>query len=181
MEIPSKAPIQEGFKMPRLNEIDKKPPEFMKAIKEFVECPKGFFLIAGKNGNGKTFTARAIYEHFYHPHGDNKFFKQADLNIKWQQDFTKWGSTEYLLQELVKAPLLVLDDIGTRKPTEAFMDFLYLIADKRYDFQDSCGTIITTNLNANSMREIFGDAFVSRVASGICVRHDGEDRRINKF
>jgi DNA replication protein DnaC len=61
------------------------------------------------------------------------------------------------------------------------MDFLYWIADQRYENRDTQGTIITTNLNAQSMREIMGDAFTSRVASGICIRHDGPDRRADKF
>lgn len=167
--------------MPKLSEINEKSPEFMQAVKNFVNLPKGFFLIAGKNGNGKTFTARAIYEHFFHPQGDNKFWNSADLTIKWQDTYAQWGSTKYLLDEIVKAPLLVLDDVGTRKPSDAFMDFLYIIADKRYNLKHACGTIITTNHNSDSLRAMMGDAFVSRVASGVCIRHDGPDRRESKF
>lgn len=172
-----------GFKkyMPKLSEINEKPPQFMEAIHRFVGAPKGFFLIAGKNGNGKTFSARAIYEHFWHPQGDNKWWNQVDLNMKWQDVYAEYKTTNHFLKDLINAPLLVLDDIGTRKPSEAFMDFLYAIADKRYTSKDTCGTIITTNLNSISMREMFGDAFVSRVASGMCIRHDGPDRRTANF
>lgn len=167
--------------MPKISDINGKPAEFMKAVNDFVANPKGFLLFAGKNGNGKTFSARAIYERFWHPHGDNQWWSQADLNMKWQEGIAQYKSANYLLQELVKAPLLVLDDIGTRKPSDGFMDFLYVIADKRYDSRDKCGTIITTNLNALTLRALFGDAFVSRVASGVCVRHDGPDRRAANF
>ncbi len=167
--------------MPGLEEINEKPPEFMKAIHDFMVCPRGYFLIAGKNGNGKTFASRAIYQRLSHPTGDNLWWNQADLNMKWQELLAEFKSVKYFLEDIIKAPLLVLDDIGTRKPSEGFMDFLYVIADKRYNARDKCGTIITTNLNAKSMREMFGDAFVSRVASGICVRHDGPDRRCNNF
>lgn len=162
---------------PKLSEINDKPEDYMKHVNEFVANPKGFLLIAGKNGNGKTFTAEAIYGRFYNPCNDNMFWNQADLKMKWQSLYAKYGSTDYFLQEILKAPLLVLDDIGTTRPTEAFMEFLYIIADKRHKQKHTQGTIITTNLNSQSMRESFGDAFVSRVASGRCVRHDGPDRR----
>lgn len=167
--------------MSKLTEINEKPPEFLKAVHDFLAKPFGFLLIAGKNGNGKTFAAQALFEHFWHPHGDNKFWTQADLNMKWHEVLAQYKNANYFLKELSSAPLLVLDDIGTRKPSEGFMDFLYALADKRYSSRGTFGTIITTNLNATTMREQFGDAFVSRVASGICVRHDGPDRRCMKF
>lgn len=167
--------------MPKLTEIDGKTPEFMKAIGTFVFNPKGFLLIAGSNGNGKTFAAKAIYDYFWHPHSDNKFWNQADLKIKWQDTIAGAKTLSFILHDIVQAPLLVLDDIGTSRPTEAFMEFLYIISDKRNDLKDTHGTIITTNLNSQSMRDMFGDAFVSRVASGICVRNDLPDRRPNLF
>ncbi len=165
--------------MPILSEIDQKPEEFMQALKDFVGCPRGYLLLAGKNGNGKSFSARAIFDHFRHL--DNQFWNQAALNMKWQEYHIQYHDTSYLLNEILKAPLLVLDDIGTRKPSDAFMDFLYTIADQRYENRGNFGTIITTNLNTQTMREMMGDAFVSRVSSGICVRNDGPDRRSNKF
>ena len=97
--------------------------------------------------------------------------------MKWQRLYAEYGNTDYFFNQIVKAPLLVLDDIGTTSPTEVFLEFLYAIANKRDETRHTHGTIITTNLNSSSMREMFGDAFVSRVASGRCVRHDGPDRR----
>lgn len=181
--IPSKAPTQELFNniMPKLNEINDKPEEYMRHVKEFVANPKGFFLIAGNNGNGKTFTAEAIFNSFWHPHSDNKFWNQADLKMKWLSMCAKIDGVEYLLKEIVAAPLLVLDDIGSSRPTEGFMEFIYIIADKRYKLKDTHGTILTTNLNSETMRGMFGDAFVSRVASGRRLRHDGPDRRLMIF
>jgi DNA replication protein DnaC len=149
----------------------------MQHVNDFVANPAGFFLISGKNGNGKTFTAEAIFGRFYHPWNDNAFWNQADLKMKWQTQYAQYSSTEYLFKEIVKAPLLVLDDVGTSRPTESFMEFLYMIADKRHKLKHTHGTIITTNLNSQAMRDMFGDAFLSRVASGRCVRHDGPDRR----
>jgi len=159
--------------MPQLTDINQKSEEFMAAVDKFVKRPRGFFLIAGKNGNGKSFTARCIFDHFLHQGNDHQFWNMAQLHMKYKKDHNEWGDTDYLLQNIVRAPLLVLDDVGTRKPSDSFMDFLYWIADQRYENKDNQATIITTNLNAQSMREVMGDAFTSRVASGICVRWDG--------
>lgn len=171
--------------MPSIKEIDQKSEEFMKAIHDFVANPRGYLVLAGKNGNGKTFAARAIFSYFHRGYDcnvpDNFFWNQATLNARWLSDFNEWGDTSYLLDELLRAPLLVLDDIGTRKPSDAFMDFLYCIADHRFEHRKNVGTIITTNLSTKAMREMMGDAFVSRVSSGINVRHDGPDRRKEEF
>lgn len=167
--------------MPLLSDINGKSEAFMEAVERFVDRPRGFFLIAGTNGNGKSFTARAIMDHFSHPSLDHQFWNMGILNLKWQDTYAEYGSTSYMLKEILKAPLLVLDDVGTRNPSTAFMDFLYCIADQRYENRDKKATIITTNLNAESMRKIFGDAFTSRVASGICIRWDGPDRRAEEF
>ncbi len=149
----------------------------MRHVKEFVANPTGFFLISGTNGNGKTFTAQAIYDWFWHPQSDNQFWNQSDLKMHWQEDYSKYGSTTYFFNQLANAPLLVLDDIGVIKPTDTFMEFLYGLSNKRDKLKNTHGTIITTNLNSVAMREMFGGAFLSRVASGRCVRHDGPDRR----
>lgn len=167
--------------MPKISDINQKSEEFMAAINKFIARPKGFLLIAGRNGNGKSFTAKALFECFNDPYMNKQFWNMAKLNMHWLKTYNEYGDTSYILSEILKAPLLVLDDVGTRKPSDAFMDFLYWIADQRYENRDTQGTIITTNLNSQGMREIMGDAFTSRVASGICVRWDGPDRRGEEF
>lgn len=169
--------------MPKLSEINDKPEEFLISLRNFVHNPHGFLLIAGSNGNGKSFASRAIFEHFDDPRIDNKFCRVAQLNMEWQKTFSEHGHTIHLLDHLIRSPLLVLDDLGVseRRPSDAFLDFLFCIADERYENREKLGTIITTNLNEKTMRQIMGDAFVSRVSSGICVRWDGPDRRGEKF
>jgi len=167
--------------MLKISDINGKSEEYMRHVHGFVANPTGFFLISGTNGNGKTFTAQAIFDHFYDPMGDNLFWNQEDLRMKWQSFYAKFGCTDYLLNQLINAPLLVLDDIGTTKPTEAFMGFLYVVANRREKLKSTHGTIVTTNLNSEDLGHVIGGAFLSRVACGRCVRHDGEDRRSYNF
>ncbi len=154
-------------------------------LEEFAISPRGFILLSGKNGTGKSYAAMAVYEEvtpFKLPFYDRDiayFLTQAELNILWQKDHKEFGHTLHLLEILSNTKLLILDDLGTRTPSDAFMDFLYEVSDNRFRDKETKGTIITTNLNMTDMREKFGDAFVSRVASGKCFRLEGKDRRFN--
>ena len=154
-------------------------------LENFCINPYGFILLSGRNGTGKSFSARAVYDRLArfklpaYDHDDALFITQVELNLQWSKQMQSNGDCLYLLDQLSNTKLLVLDDVGTRTPSEAFMDFLYAISDARFKNKDKVGTIITTNLTSSSMREKFGDAFVSRVASGCCFRLEGEDRRFN--
>ncbi len=165
-----------------LQDINQKP-EVIDFIKGYIRHPLGFLLLSGTNGTGKTFTAMTIYEAispFKLPDYDSDialFMTQAEINMKFTKASMN-GDSGYFLDRVTSTKLLVIDDLGTRTPSDAFMDFLYLVADTRYAHKDRKGTIITTNMNADTMRDKFGNAFFSRVASGQCFRFDGKDRRI---
>jgi DNA replication protein DnaC len=172
--------------MPLLSDIDKKTPEQMQLIEKFALKPRGFMVLSGKNGTGKSFVAQAIYElhaPYKLPYYDKDvayFVTQAKLNSDWL-DQKHEGSVTEMLTRLKGTKLLIIDDLGTRTPTDAFMDFLFDLFDTRWNNRDKLGTIITTNLNSADMRLKFSDAIVSRIASGICMRFEGEDRRFMEF
>jgi len=169
-----------------MSEIDNKTPEQMEKIQAFARNPKGFLLLAGANGTGKSFVAEVIYQLHaryklpYYDMDEAFFINQASLNERWLREKSEGNSFE-LCDRLQKTKLLVLDDLGTRSPSDAFGEFLYAIIDYRWHSRDTLGTIITTNMTGKVTREKFGDAILSRIASGINIRFDGEDRRIIDF
>lgn len=172
--------------MSKFKEINGRTPEEMEKIVRFARKPLGFFLMAGANGTGKSFIAEAIYElhtPYKLPYYDKDiayFISQGDLNEQWLDAKFNGGSKE-ISDRLKGTKLLVIDDLGRKTPTDAFMEFIDSLIDSRWKNRDKLGTIITTNLNANQVRERLGDAFLSRVASGITMRFDGEDRRFLNF
>ena len=155
----------------------------IKELFEYSHCPKGFVLLAGSNGSGKSYAATAIYymnTSCRLPHHEDEgaiFISQSELNFKYLNCVSDHS---YDLSPYQRTKLLVIDDLGTRIPSSGFMDFLYAIIDYRWNQGNSIGTVITTNLNASTMRETFGDAFVSRMTSGIVKRWDHSDRRFQK-
>jgi len=172
--------------MPNLSEINNKTVEQMQLIEKFARTPLGFMVLSGKNGTGKSFIAKAIYELYapyklpYYDKDIAYFVTQSKLNSDWL-DQKQEGSATEMLTRLKGTKLLIIDDLGTRTPSDAFMDFLFDLFDTRWNNRNYLGTIITTNLNAEDMRLKFSDAITSRVASGICVRFEGQDRRFMEF
>lgn len=98
------------------------------------------------------------------------------MKHEWIASF-KENTTHHLLHKMKSTGLLVLDDVGITDPSKPYLDFLYAIIDHRSINSNDLGTIVTTNLNAKTFREHYGDAILSRVASGLVVRWDHEDRR----
>lgn len=153
--------------------------EVLRYLKAYSDNPSGFIIFSGTPGSGKTYAAKAVMNDILGALNEKIFFKQTELCELWLDEFTKWKTTKHLVEKFSQCKIFILDDVGTRKPTEAFSDFLYSVIDKRYESQSA--TILTTNLNSKQMREQFGDAFVSRAASGKCFRLENPDRRIEEF
>jgi DNA replication protein DnaC len=161
--------------------------EYCKAVdvmQEFIYNPIGCVLLAGLNGTGKTFLAKSVYNAIS-PHrlplynSDLAIFiTQSEMNMKWSGFIKKYGDADYYLTQLCNTKLLIIDDLAVvRAPSPAFLDFLFVIADSRYENRHAVGTIVTTNKSEQELLDGVGHAFVSRIAWDRCIRFDGEDRR----
>lgn len=69
---------------------------------------------------------------------------------------------EELIDEYGSVSLLVLDDLGSEKPTEWAESTLYLIIDRRN--RDDRWTIVTTNLSLGEIEQRIGARIASRLA-----------------
>jgi DNA replication protein DnaC len=160
-----------------------------KDLIEYANNPLGFLLLSGTNGSGKSYAAEAIYNantpmRLPSYISDRAIFiTQYELIEECQKEFSLYHNKSSLAEKHRETRLLVLDDIGVckRRPSDFFLDFLIGLIDHRWRYRGVLGTIITTNLNSIEMREIFGDSFVSRAASGIIKRWDHKDRRFHGF
>lgn len=166
-----------------MNDVNQ-PKHILDFLEFYSQNPYGFLLLYGKNGTGKSYAAMSIYKKispFTLPQYDHDiaiFISQADLNLKWSEE-NKNGDMTYFFDKYSKTKLLVLDDLGTRIPTEAFMDWIYNLIDYRSVNREELGTIITTNLGIEDITKHFGNAVMSRLRSGKIFKMDGKDRRAN--
>ncbi len=71
------------------------------------------------------------------------------------------GVTDMTLERCLTAPLLVLDDLGQQKASEWVTEQLYILINRRYEYQ--LPTIVTTNIPPKDWPMRWGGAIASRV------------------
>jgi DNA replication protein DnaC len=145
-------------------------------LKHFVIRHDAFLTIGGDNGVGKTYAAVAMLKEFYNVTKEIPIFVNiSNLYQTWKEDEEHRTDLKHKLR---RTNLLVLDDLGVREPTEAFLDFLYSVINNRYN--DMKGTLITTNLSSAEISECFGNRIYSRLLSGKLIKLDGNDLRLRQ-
>ncbi len=144
-------------------------------IGKYASDPLQPLVISGPNGTGKTHIACWILASYVQNHrGVGRFWNMSTLNIQWRSFCDQPRELLHFTVALSETPLLVLDDVGIRCPTDAYMDFIYQILNNRD--MAVLPTIMTTNLKAESFAERFGNAILSRI-NGYALTLEHADRR----
>lgn len=146
-------------------------------FKEWAKEPKGFVLLTGSSGRGKTYAACAamdVYRKNFKKAG--KFVNFSYLYLKWKDYIVDKRSELEIIRDFDHNNFLILDDVGIRTPSDAFLDFIYVLINERIEKNQA--TIVTTNLNSKQMSEKLGDALTSRLCSGKIIKFEGKDQRI---
>ncbi|MCP4901453.1 MAG: ATP-binding protein [bacterium] len=120
-----------------------------KAVREYVdlypETEKQGLLLMGPVGTGKTHLAVAALQELIEGKGVRGCFADfTSLVLEIQMTFGETGGSRELLQPLVEAELLVLDELGAGKTSQWVLDLLYYLVNRRY--LERRATIFTTNL-----------------------------------
>lgn len=105
-------------------------------------------LIMGPVGTGKTHLAVAALQQIMRekaPPVRGRFADFTSLVLEIQMTFDGSGSSREILEPLVEAELLVLDELGAGKTTPWVMDLLYYLVNTRY--LEGRVTIFTTNFS----------------------------------
>ena len=118
----------------------------VQACVEFARSPQGWLVLAGTNGCGKTHLAAAIAnEYVERTRTDVMFVVVPDLLDHLRAAFSPQSTTPYdrRFDEIKRAPLLVLDDLGTESATPWAREKLFQLLNFRYNAL--LPTVITTS------------------------------------
>ena len=140
-------------------------------VQEFVDLyPAGDkgLLLMGSVGTGKTHLAVAALQQIMNetrPPVHGRFADFTSLVLEIQMTFDGSGSSRAILEPLVEADLLVLDELGAGKTTQWVMDLLYYLVNTRY--LEGRITIFTTNFSdfPRNHEESLSDRVSQRIRS----------------
>jgi DNA replication protein DnaC len=116
----------------------------VKIARTFAESPDGWLTFTGTYGVGKTHLAAAIANHRVMQGQPALFIVVPDLLDHLRATFTPQSTITFdqRFEEVRRAPLLILDDLGTESATPWAREKLYQIFDYRYNAR--LPTVITT-------------------------------------
>ncbi len=132
----------------RRNELDRADSDNLKRALELAQSfaaePQGWLVFTGTYGCGKTHLASAIANERVRIGGSALFIVVPDLLDHLRATFNPQSSVRYdrRFDEVRRAPLLVLDDLGTESATAWAKEKLFQLLNHRYVAQ--MPTIITT-------------------------------------
>ena len=110
--------------------------EALRLCVEFVEQPHGWLVLTGSHGCGKTHLAAAIASEFVaRTARDVMFVTAPDLLDHLRASYSPQAATSYdrRFDEVKRAPLLVLDDLGTESATPWAREKLFQLLSYRYN------------------------------------------------
>lgn len=98
------------------------------AVMEMIRTGKGKIVIIGSNGAGKTLLGSLAVKAM-----GGKIYEMHEIAAMIRQSYTGNGKSELEIEkDLINLPLLVIDEIGRLKISEAVLDWFSYILNKRH-------------------------------------------------
>ncbi len=140
------------------------------------ETKKGLYFY-GHAGSGKTHLASAIGNKLMET-AKVRFVTAPEILLQIKKSFNTNINDEYL-DRLSYTELLMIDDLGSEKPTEWVQETLFVLIDRRYT--NYLPTIFTSNFSLDQLKERLGYRIASRIAEmSEVVELKASDYRIRK-
>lgn len=156
----------------------------MDFVKNFESDKEQNLYFSGPTGVGKTFMASCIAIELMSK-GYVVLYQSAPLlfnaiSEQRQRFFKEDATQDSIYDQIMKAELLIIDDLGTEPPSAARYADLLTILNSRLNKAGKrpCRTIISTNIDAKYLGDYYDERIVSRIAGSYDMyRFAGEDIR----
>jgi len=141
---------------------------------KFVTAPRGFILMQGDPGTGKTYAAMAMCELFTRKSKFCIFTTQKQMSNNWLNSLG--DPLNNFVSSVTLVQLLVVDDFGTGEVNPKFLEFFMDVINTRMQW-DNRGTVMTTNLDSKKFATFCGEALSDRINTGQQFYFKGKTRR----
>ena len=123
------------------------------AAKRYAEEPRGWLVLTGNSGSGKTHLAAAIANHCIGLKVRTFFMVVPDLLDHLRSTFGPNSEVTYdeLFEQVRNVPLLILDDLGAQSSSPWAAEKLFQVLNHRFNAQ--LPTVITTNVPLDRLDE----------------------------
>lgn len=133
-------------------------------IRELATCTfvrdKETIIVIGPSGVGKSHLAQALGHEALRRGYEVLFYRTYHL-FQWIQAGRGDGSHSKRMAQVIKVPLLILDDFGLQSLTELQQADLYEVICERYE---KAATIITSNRDFGEWQEVFNNPLIGSAA-----------------
>jgi len=136
-------------------------------------------VLSGLNGVGKTYLAALLTKCAWQFCDFPGLLVSADeLKDAWIEDYIIGSDGETLLQRVSRMPFLVVDDIGKEHRTASGFSESKFGSLLRKRVRDKKVTVLTTNLNEDEFRNVYGGSIAGLVKeSCVWIELFGQDMR----
>lgn len=153
-------------------------------IENFDDPIEKNLIFTGGTGLGKTFLTNCIANEML-KQGRTVLYQTAPVMLDeiLDEKFGKASVDFNLMENILNVDLLIIDDLGTEKVNETKITELFTIINTRLLNQNHkiTKTIISTNLTANELFEVYTSRIGSRLAGSYrFLRFFGDDIRLKK-
>lgn len=161
-----------------LSKVDNLDQASQKKLSDFMENPKNFLVLCGSPGIGKTYFCAALMEWTIKKFDFYRYWNEKILFQKLRETFGEKGDYISYLHYMLDSQLVIIDDIGSQKPSEWKEEVLFDAIDIRYN--SMMPTIITSNLTKNEFEKLYHPRLASRLFAAenvIIEEKSGYDKR----
>lgn len=128
---------------------------------EFIQEAKNNVILIGKSGTGKSHLSHGIAKEV----SDTKEWVVPYVNMVDFMTRLNFDNKASMIERIVNAELVVIDDLGSEMENKLTKDVIYEIFDKR------TRTIVTTNMTGEQLIERYGNRTYSRIMKGVDKDH----------